>query len=135
MVKLLAPAARLIDAPLVIAMLLAPKFSLLVSSLPPTLVVPAAVPASKVITPFLFCNVCAEITPVLLTTLANKLFLAPALITTIPPSAWIICLFSARLFSVLWSICNCTRLLFSKVSVAALPAPKATVPNGELIVP
>ena len=117
------------------AMLLAPKLRAVVFNVPPTFVVPAAAPASNVITPFLFCNVFAEITPVLLTTLANKLSLAPALIMTAPPSAWINCLFSAKLFSVLVSTCICTRLLLSKVRVAALPAPKATVPKGELIVP
>ena len=64
-----------------------PPLGALASNVPLILLVPAVVPASKVITPFLFCNVCAEITPVLLTTLANKLFLAPALIMTAPPSA------------------------------------------------
>jgi len=81
-----------------------PPLGALALSVPPTLVVPDTIPANNVIFPPIFCSVCASITPVFFTTLASKLSLAPALMMTMPPSAFISCLFSARLLSVLWSI-------------------------------
>ena len=73
------------------------------SSVPPTLVVPAVMPPSSMMLPSRFSNVCAWITPVLLTTLASKAFFAPAVIITCPPSAWISPPFSTWLFRTLWS--------------------------------
>ena len=107
----------------------------LASSVPPTLTVPATIPASRMMMPSWFSTVCASITPVLLTTLASSASFAPALIKTMPPSARISPPFSTKLSSTLWSICMLTSLLPLKLSVTALPAPNATVPNGAVIVP
>ena len=107
----------------------------LASSRPPTLTVPAAIPPSRMMTPSRFSTVRDSITPVLFTTLASKAFFAPALMTTEPPSALISPPLPARLASTLWSTCILTRLLPLKVSVAALPAPSATVPSRALMVP
>ena len=73
------------------------------SNVPPTLVVPAVIPPSSMMLPSRFSNVCAWITPVLLTTLASKAFFAPAVIITCPLSACISPPFSAWLFRTLWS--------------------------------
>ena len=112
-----------------------PPTGALASSVPATLTVPALMPAIREMTPSWLSTVCASITPVLFTTLASNSFFAPAFIRTVPPSARISPPFSARLFSVLWSTCICTRELPLKVSVTALPAPSATVPSCALIVP
>ena len=100
-----------------------PPFGALASSVPPTLL-PAAMPPSRVMTPSWFSTVRASITPVLLTTLASKVSFAPAVMITMPPSARISCLFSARLFNTLWSTCMLTRLLPLKVSVDGAARPQ-----------
>ena len=75
------------------------------SSVPPTLTVPDVMPPSSMMPPSLCSKVRALITPVLLTMLASTEFLAPALMMTCPPSAWISPPFSARLFNTLLSTC------------------------------
>ena len=105
------------------------------SSLPPTLTVPAIMPPSKVMVPSWFSTVRASITPVLLTTLATSASLAPAVMMTRPPSVRIRPPFSARLRQTLRSTCKCTRLLSLNVSVAALPAARATVPSWAVMTP
>ncbi len=97
----LAVSATLTCAALVSIKPPSPEVGALASKVPATLVVPASMPPVRIIFPFLLLIVLASIMPVLLTMLANRLSLAPALIKTIPPSAWISCLFSAKLLSVL----------------------------------
>jgi len=112
-----------------------PPSGALASSRPPTWTAPAVMPPSSVMTPSWFSTVRASTTPVLFTTLASNAFFAPALMRTIPPSALISPPLSARLASRLWSTCILTRLVPLKVSVAALPAPSATVPRRAAMVP
>ena len=105
------------------------------SSVPPMFTCPAFIPPVRTMLPSLSSTVFASMTPVLLTTLASSAFLAPAVMTTCPPSARIRPLLSATLSRTLLSTCMWTRLLPVKVSVAALPAPSATVPSCALITP
>ena len=88
-----------------------PAFIPEASSVPCTVTVPDAESASRTIVPLWLPTVRASITPVLLTTLARRESLAPALMRTTPPSDWIRPPFSARLLSTPWSICILTRLL------------------------
>ena len=64
-----------------------PPWGALASSVPATWTVPAAMPASKVMLPAWLLTVRASMTPVLFTTLLSSASLAPALISTRPPSA------------------------------------------------
>ena len=105
------------------------------SSVPLTWTCPAAAPPCKMMLPARCSTVRASITPLLLTTLASSASRAPALITTCPPSALIKPPLSARLLKMLWSTCMLTRLLPLKFSVAALPAPSATLPSRALMLP
>ena len=89
-----------------------PPLGALASSVPPTCVVPAAMPPNKTMLPAWFSTVRASMTPVLLTTLASSASCAPALISTRPPFARITPPLALWLSSTLWSIFTWTKLLF-----------------------
>ncbi|ESS13084.1 hypothetical protein MOLA814_02081 [Betaproteobacteria bacterium MOLA814] len=74
------------------------------------LAVPAAMPPKITMLPSRFSTVRASMTPVLLTTLANNVFFAPAFMMTMPPLAFTKPPFSAKVFNTLSSTCMDTRL-------------------------
>ena len=112
-----------------------PPAGALASSVPPAFTVPASMPPSRVMTPSCSATVRACTVPALLTTLSISEARAPAVISTLPPSATISWRFSTRLRMVFASTTRCIRWLSAKVSVIAVPPPSATVPSCARIVP
>ena len=102
----------------------------------PLLLTAPLLPPSSTMAPLTFCTLRASMTPVLFTTLASRVSLAPAVMITCPPSAWISCLFSARLFSTLWYLTRGEFVLGAATSgvnllLIALALPVATLDTAQ----
>nr|WP_241674446.1 hypothetical protein [Candidatus Methylobacter oryzae] len=101
----------------------------LASSVPPTLTVPLSMSPSSLMTPLRSSTVRASMTPSLLTTVDSSASAALAVISTVPPSVWINCLFSASACNAPLSTCTLTSLSPANSSVILSPAANAAVPN------
>ncbi|KLN54529.1 hypothetical protein VPARA_44510 [Variovorax paradoxus] len=105
------------------------------SSVPATLTVPPLRPPSSRMVPPAASMPLASITPSLLTTVFSSASLALAVRITVPLSARISPLFSARAFRVPSSTCTDSSRLPLKSSVILSPAASAAVPLAVVMVP